>query len=298
MCSAPILGMDWGCGSIDLNMNEKHENATIHISPYQDAPFDLHVGFELKEMQTSGSNHAHPSRGFYCRRQERILKFLDALSLLTSQQLCDYVYTSILSRLRFVISHNRKDPSIERDLVQVRTLSLIAAGCGGRQLASIFRCLFFDYRHYSGGLPDLLLVRALYDDNGKQSTRLVDLKDWIGEKFLAGDANGTGMSNILIDKDDEFLGCNKVGDSGGRTNRSTGRMQTNREPKILSMDMLGEKLSLEHKEMKIFVQCMMVEVKSSNDRLDPRQEDWLNILAIHGNARVCKFQKGKTSNTK
>jgi hypothetical protein len=33
----------------------------------------------------------------------------------------------------------------------------------------------------------------------------------------------------------------------------------------------------------------MVEVKSSNDRLDPRQEDWLNVIDRHGRARVCKF---------
>ena len=35
----------------------------------------------------------------------------------------------------------------------------------------------------------------------------------------------------------------------------------------------------------------MVEVKSSNERLDPRQEDWLNVMDRHGNARVCKFEQ-------
>jgi hypothetical protein len=41
---------------------------------------------------------------------------------------------------------------------------------------------------------------------------------------------------------------------------------------------------------------MFVEVKSHSDRLDSRQEDWLNILDLHGNARVCKFEKAPKQN--
>mmetsp|Transcript_1828 Transcript_1828/g.2698 ORF Transcript_1828/g.2698 Transcript_1828/m.2698 type:complete len:90 (+) Transcript_1828:163-432(+) len=52
---------------------------------------------------------------------------------------------------------------------------------------------------------------------------------------------------------------------------------------------LPPKLSLDHNGRKIKVQCMFVEVKSANDRLDGRQEDWLNVLDRHGSARVCKF---------
>lgn len=50
------------------------------------------------------------------------------------------------------------------------------------------------------------------------------------------------------------------------------------------------RLMLEHGGRAVRVECMMVEVKSANDRLDARQEDWLNILDQHGNARVCKFE--------
>ncbi len=58
------------------------------------------------------------------------------------------------------------------------------------------------------------------------------------------------------------------------------------------MDSMPEKLRLISKESKeeIKVECLFVEVKSSNDRLDPRQVDWLNILDWYGNnARVCQF---------
>ena len=37
----------------------------------------------------------------------------------------------------------------------------MAVCAGGKALAAIFRTLALNYRHYSGGLPDLLLLRAL-----------------------------------------------------------------------------------------------------------------------------------------
>jgi hypothetical protein len=158
------------CDSDDIR-----DNATIHLSPYQDAPFDLHVGFQLHEMTSSETNDLVPCRGFYCRRQHQITKFLDHLSISTAQQICDLVHDSIRNRLEYMVLNKQKDPFVDRDVAQARTLSLIAAGCGGRLLASIFRCFFFDYRHYSGGLPDLILVRALHDDGNSDSNRLIHL---------------------------------------------------------------------------------------------------------------------------
>ena len=168
-------------------------------------------------------------------------------------------------------------------------------------LASVFRCLFFDYRHYSGGLPDLTLFRAI-NENGE----LVDLGEWVGETFSAEyqDAvNAERAASILGDRDEEFLGCAKVGDSGSRGTSRWGRTTrrvvsslpsadgaSESGPKDLSMP---DRLILEHNGKLVKVECMCVEVKSQNDRLDPRQEDWLNILSLHGNARVCKFEKPK-----
>ena len=59
---------------------------------------------------------------------------------------------------------------------------------------------------------------------------------------------------------------------------------------------MPEKLSLSHNSRVVKVECMFVEVKSQNDRLDARQEDWLNILDRFGNARVCKFEKAPKHN--
>jgi VRR-NUC domain len=104
--------------------------------------------------------------------------------------------------------------------------------------------------------------------------------------------------------DDEFLACSKVGDSGnggGRRSRSstnggTGMIRqtgdsTAGQKKVLSLDDMPPRLELVYNGHVVIPECLFVEVKSSNDRLDARQEDWLNILDRSGNnCRVCKFE--------
>lgn len=299
LCSAPLLGMDWGCANSLADGVTRKGHVTIHLSPYQGAPFDLHVGFELRPAtaDTEAETPLTPSNSFYFHRRATIETFLGKLAKLTGQELCDLVHDSIAARLRYVTTHKRKDPSIERDLRQMRTLSFMAAGCGGTLLAAVFRCFLFDYRHYSGGLPDLTLVRSVYEDTKSIPDGLVDLGDWIGEGFhpaKQAEREAKRGAAMLADRDDEFLGCTKMGDSGGQNrfgrSRSTQPLNAQKEAKMLSMDDLPNKLELVHAGRQVKVECMMVEVKSSNDRLDPRQEDWLNVLDRYGNARVCKFE--------
>lgn len=310
LSSAPVLGMDFGCAYHRIGVKEREEQATVHLSPYQQAPFDLHVGYELiKTSAIEGEDTLSPSRGFYFRRSYTIHTFLHKLENSTDQELCDLVYDSIAARLMFMSERKQQDPFLDRDLMQVRTLSAVAAGVGGKQLAAVFRCFYFDYRHYSGGLPDLHLFRAIYDSaSNLSSDHLVDLGDWIGEQFSS--ENQQAVDNrrgaaILIDRDDEFLGCSKVGDSGSKESRSSrnGKLSSNfanslAQIKIASADMLPERLQLCHNGRKVTVESMMVEVKSSNDRLDARQEDWLNVLDCYGNARVCQFEDKSKSKKK
>jgi VRR-NUC domain len=283
--------MDWGCG-VELTRQNFAVNSTVYLTPYQDAPFDLHVGFELIgcTMSTTDTTIAK-TRGIYHRHQSRIADFLQKLCDLSQQELSNLVYDSISNRLHFMILRKRKDPFIVQDIAKSRLLSLIAAGCGGRLLASIFRCLLFDYRHYSGGLPDLLLVRARHLESHSSE---MYLEEWVSQIANSGLDD---KSNILFDKDDEFLGCKKVADSRGRQSIALGQFSNSVASTLkhpannLSSEMLNEKMLLEESGRNVVVECMMVEVKSSNDRLDPRQEDWLNVMDQHGNARVCKFEK-------
>ena len=294
ICGPVLLGMDWGCDHPDSF--PPHQDM-IHISPHQGAPFDLHVGFELSRMQDKQTGPLRETRSFYARRRHHIERFLDKISALGRQEISNLVYDSVQARLAFTVENGGKDPSLDRDLKNVRTLSLVAAGCGGEQLSAIFRCLLYDYRHWSGGFPDLLLVRAIANDSDGIPSGLVDLSKYVGEsfspEFQVEMKNQLGAAMLA---DEEFLACSKVGDSGGTQFRSSRRvLQQSRaaSTKSHSMDDLPEKLQLTFEGMCVIPECMMVEVKSSNDRLDPRQEDWLNVLDRYGDARVCKFEDSK-----
>jgi hypothetical protein len=100
------------------------------------------------------------------------------------------------------------------------------------------------------------------------------------------------------------LGCTKTGDTGSSSLKSS---RGKRPPRTLEgngdgkggptstpaegrkSSALPKRLELVYDDRPVSVECVMVEVKSSNDRLDPRQEDWLNVIDRHGRARVCKF---------
>eukprot|EP00980_Cylindrotheca_fusiformis_P030413 scaffold24788_cov117-Cylindrotheca_fusiformis.AAC.5 len=286
LSSGSVLGMDFGC-TADWTAGNPQESVTIYMTPYQSAPFDLHCGAELDGKMV-------PGRAFFERRRGRIESFLKHLRSLQPSEVADLVYHSVEARFNYIADIEYSDPTLGRDVQQLRSLSLLAAALGGEMLSAIFRCFFFDYRHYSGGLPDLTLVRALSEGE------LVNLGDWIGEGFASGTEEG---ADILEDRDSEFLGCSKVGDSGaskvGRFARRQGQLERNNSKSATKEQLeLPSRLELSYMGNPVTVECMFSEVKSHNDRLDARQEDWLNILDKFGNARVCKFRgKGKKDNT-
>jgi len=291
LCACPILGMDGDCGSKSSNsLSEQH---TVHLTRYQSAPFDLHVGSwsNLSDGEEMQSVH-----GFYNRRIDTIDAFLAKLETLTSQDLSDCVFEAVEKITKSSSSLNTYNNLLNRDIQQVRSLSMLAVGFGGKMLAAAFRCMLFDYRHYSGGLPDLLLVRAFFSDSIETDREFVSLREWIGEECLE-----EKRSMMLVEEDEEFLGCSKVGDSGtARSSNKWKSRQSRNGIKSKTEDVqrkLPEKLQLCYEARPVQIQCMFVEVKSQNDRLDARQEDWLNILDRFGNARVCKFvsEKKKTN---
>jgi hypothetical protein len=301
-----ILGMDWArCD----DMKSLTDNQMHFITPYQGSPFDLHVGAQRNtDSSLSESSDWMKSEGFYIRRKKEIEIFLAKLSGLEGEDLCNLVYDCVADRLSHAKMTNHVDAAVLRDVQNVRTYSFLASGFGGRLLASAMRCLFFDYRHYSGGLPDLLLCRALSKSESasvSDEIDLVDLGDFVGETFsieYQASIQANRTNQMLEDRDDDFLGCSKVGDSGGRGGNWTRRPPMSRgsgstsENGNQNNERMNEvempaRLTLHHKDRQVVPECMFVEVKSQNDRLDARQEDWLNILDINGNARVCKFIK-------
>jgi hypothetical protein len=255
------------------------EHLTVFLTPYQTSPHDLHVAKQSSPNSTTTN--------FYERRRTKIESFLDEVNCLDSQSICHSLYDAVRKRFNLYESSRDvvKDKILQRDMAELRSLSCVAAGLGGAALSSIFRCFCYDYRHYCGGLPDLLLVRARYVRNAEEST-LVDLGDWIGEGF----SKGRILSGLYMLSDDDFLGCSKNGDGlSGSQRRRTSSSRVMEEP----FTSLPQNLCLVHNSKEVFVETVFVEVKSASDRLDARQEDWLNILDGVSNARVCKFESKK-----
>jgi hypothetical protein len=276
ICGAPLLHMDFRDNASSKSREDMLQNATIHLSPYQQGPFHLLVGYELQKVRVNSTNHDDsfyiPSPSFYCHHADEVSYFLNTLSTLNGQALADVVYDAVASRLKYICLNQLKDPFLELDIVQVRTLSALAAGFGGQCLAAMFRCLLFDYRHYSGGLPDLHLFRAVCNCKSTplSSHTLVDLGDWIGESFSKDNQQLSKFQLALhILSDDEFLGLDKP------SNSRLGRHYSSRFPtdstvniaqsNVFSLGMLPERLQFTNNDIIVTVECLMVEVKSSNE---------------------------------
>jgi hypothetical protein len=292
LVSEPLLSYDYHNHEESYDVCQQSlEQMTIFLNPYQSSPLDLHVGHCLLETSTVNI----PIRSFYERRRGEIEQFLKTISSLPSQDLSDLVYQSILKRKQTMIELGKqwkRDVQLLHDMKEVRTLSLLAAGFGGKLLAAMFRCLCYDYRQYGGGLPDLTLVRATINnnniDNKIDETNNVDWSEWIGEGFTK-DRSSRGKS-ILLDRDDEFLG----GSLDDKKTSSSSKKEE-RQNFLADDDHFPDphKLLLSYDGKPVILEAMLVEVKSASDTLDARQEDWLNIIGSHGEARVCKFESSK-----
>ena len=291
-CLQDLLGH-----SLQSCTTDMHDN--IFLTPYQASPYDLHVGMQSTRFYDEDTDDPVLllGRSFYERRRDTIDAFLEKLTHLDSQSICNNLHGCIQRRY---LQHKSvegiiADESLQRDMRELRSLSCVAAGLGGKVLASVFRSLCFDYRHYSGGLPDILLIRAQYANSDGPSS-LVNLGDWIGEEFAKDNIEkGCIQRAVSMLKDDEFLGCSKNGDGlviNARPQNSNTQKVAPNEP----VTSLPPKLILIHDGKDVAVDTILVEVKSANDRLDLRQEDWLNILDV--NARVCKFENKNTQKKK
>ncbi len=258
------------------------EQMTIFLNPYQTYPLDLHVGHCLLQTPQDPS----PMRSFYERRRKQIEQYFKMLSSLSPQDVSNLVYQCVMTRKQNLINNGmswKKDGQLLRDIREVRTLSMLAAAFGGELLAGMFRCLCYDYRQYSGGMPDLTLVRT--DEGGKN----LNWGKWIGEAFV-NDQNRNSKA-LLSERDGEFLGdC--LNDKHATSSSRRNFVQNLNEDDIPTAD--PERLDLSYDCEPVKLQSMFVEVKSANDTLDERQEDWLNIICNRGGeARICKFESSQ-----
>lgn len=286
LLSEKLLNFDYNEEN-GANQQLYHEQCTIFLSPYQSSPLDLHVGHCMRQ------NLKAPvaMRSFYERRRIQIDSLLHDIAKLSKQELSDLIFSCVINRKQKLISQGKKlsnDPQLVQDLKEVRTLSLIAAGLGGNLLAAMFRCLCYDYRQYSGGLADLTLVRASYEEYHHEETcRQIDWGEWIGESFALDKTHSNRA--LLLDRDDEFLGGTLNDKQKSSSSSNNGRRPITVEDKNETIND-KDPLQLVYDGKAVKVEAIFVEVKSVNDTLDERQEDWLNVIGSFGEARVCKFE--------
>ncbi len=135
-----------------------------------------------------------------------------------------------------------------------------AACLGGGVLAAAFRALAVDYRHYSAGLPDLLLLRAWRPPRDAGAAwEVAPAESWLGP--LA-----EHLAEPPAPVDD--LRSAAPGESKGAGDTPLG---------------LSEGWRFE---------ARLVEVKGPNDRLSEKQRAWLAVLAAAGaDCRLCQVNE-------
>ena len=77
---------------------------------------------------------------------------------------------------------NVEERGAAREKKQTRKLQAVAAGMGKGGLEATFRAMSFDGRHYSGGMPDLTLVRCVYDDDEGGGPPIEEWEGWLKER--------------------------------------------------------------------------------------------------------------------
>ena len=251
------------------------EDWTIFLTPYQPAPMDLHVGHSFTSFSTHQvtEKSVFAVRGFYERRRATMENYLKVLEIMTSNDICRKIHENIQRRIENCPKGKRTYILLDNDMNKIRTLSMVACGLGGSAMASIFRCISFDYRHYCGGLPDLLLTKSLVDtEKGKKHQKIIPLDKWIGEAFTCQELH-LGKANqvykLLFDRDMEFLGCEQSSDTKPifsrrkKFNQAGTENASNNIPDYddtVSAPSKVEELKMIYNEKNVIVHCLFVEV--------------------------------------
>lgn len=152
------------------------------LSSYQSGPLDLLL---------------HQPRVFYHRRKHAVDRRLQELQAMSAQAVGDAVYE------RWEEKQGTQCVGVSWGRVQVEVLQAVSMALGGHALARLFRPFLHHFRSFSGGLPDLLLLR-LEEDVGEEMRVLSrrELADWMGLPEALLDRLSRA-SNDLADSEEE-----------------------------------------------------------------------------------------------
>jgi Fanconi-associated nuclease 1 len=153
-CEGSFIRMLFGLLMWDVLFDSTVPN--VFYNPFQDAPLDLYTDF------------------FYQSRQSKIDSLLEKITQMNTLQVAQFLDQQYKAHMHIQCR------GVSWDNWSLLELTKIACGLGGKALSVICAALVKDYRHWSGGLPDLLLWkprdRATADDPTTYMVKLVEVK--------------------------------------------------------------------------------------------------------------------------
>ncbi|CAN0430276.1 unnamed protein product [Ectocarpus sp. 12 AP-2014] len=239
--------------------------ADVFQTPFQDAPLDL----DFCPL-------------FYLNRRTAVDARLAELRAASAAELVALVGDAWLANAGTVCR------GLNWDRSSVRHLQAIAAGLGGPAMAAVLAALCLNHKHFGGGLPDLLLMRAVRTDTNAavvaaagegQDGKIAKGKaaaEAAPPAFEAESEVSTPAafvswlgidSDVAFDVDGGDERPPPPPTDGGSGQRGKGVPRRPPPPPFKAADMAGLRL-----------ETWLLEVKGPSDRLSDRQTAWLRIL--------------------
>ncbi|CAM9590186.1 unnamed protein product [Ectocarpus fasciculatus] len=219
--------------------------ADVFQTPFQDAPLDLDF-----------------CPRFYLNRRNAVDARLAEVRAASAAELVALVGDAWLANAGTVCR------GLNWDRSSVRHLQAIAAGLGGAAMAAILAALCLNHKHFGGGLPDLLLMRAVRTDTNA-AVVFAASEDGDGENAKpAAFVSWLGIdSEVVFDVDGGDDRPAPPPTDGGGGMRGKGVPRRPPPPPFKAADIEGLRL-----------ETWLLEVKGPSDRLSDRQTAWLRIL--------------------
>jgi hypothetical protein len=187
-------------------------------------------------------------------------------------------------------------------------LQAVAVCVGGKALSGIFRALSVDYRHFSGGMPDLILFRAVrcsvdalksqHGGAGGCEVEVVSAAEWMGESLAAladpllRAEKRVHASHSMWSKEEDLRGpCTNDSKHQKTIERHETSASTDCGAGVVGDTGCGQDIGDEEIVVNPLwrYELRLVEVKGPSDRLSERQRAWIVVLRAAGvDCRVCR----------
>ena len=255
----------------------------VFVTPYQNAPLDL------------------DSPDFYTSRCANIELLLSWLEFTAGPQ---ELILLIGERYR---GHFRENCRGMDWRMKLKSLQAIAVCIGGKALAGIFRNLAIDFKHFSGGLPDLLMIRVRPKDNCDGEYQF-DYCSWLGCDWESLTTKKDSPSSPFLLSGDIFSLSSRLSQKQPTLSAAATSIQEDTifdeaveiEPiinksiahNICTDEDLVLPSSLSSDQSLLIFESTFVEVKGPTDRLSYRQIVWLKVLNASGiHSWVCQISE-------